>query len=84
MSKLTEEIVAYKTMQRELEIDYMGRWVVIHDKKLSGIYNSFEAAAEKAVEQFGSGPYLIKEVGVSPVTLPASVLYRPVLENAPG
>ncbi len=84
MTTLSEEIVAYESMQRSLELNHLGKWVVIRDKTLSGIYHSFQDAAENAVEQFGSGPYLIREVGSSPVTLPASILYRPVVDNAAG
>ncbi len=82
MSTLTEEISAYEEMQRTLEGDHFGKWVVIHDKELTGVYDSFELAAETAVERFGSGPYLIREVGAPPVTLPASVLYRPTSNHA--
>ena len=82
MSTLTEEISAYESMQRTLEADHFGKWVVIHDKKLIGTFDSFESAAETAVERFGSGPYLIREVGAPPVTLPASVLYHPVGDHA--
>ncbi|MCY4312384.1 MAG: hypothetical protein OXD44_01550 [Gammaproteobacteria bacterium] len=81
MNKLSEEIAAYKKMQRELELDYSGKWVIICGSKLIDVHESFESAAADAVKKFGSGPYLIREVGASPVPYPASVLYRPVLEN---
>lgn len=82
MTTLSEEIGAYESMRRTLELDHLGKWVVVHDKELSGVYDSFEDAAENAVERFGSGPYLIREVGASSVTLPASVQYRPVFDSA--
>jgi hypothetical protein len=28
------------------------------------------------VQKFGSGPYLIRQVGASPIVLPASVMYN--------
>lgn len=84
MSTLTEEISAYEGMQRTLETDHFGKWVVVHNKELAGVYDSFESAAEDAVERFGSGPYLIREVGAAPITLPASVLYHPVADHAPS
>ncbi len=84
MSSLTEEISAYESMRRDLEINHLGKWVVVHGGKLVEVYDSFELAAEAAVEQFGSGPYLIREVGAAPVTLPASVLYPPATCHAPG
>lgn len=82
MSTLTEEIAAYEGMQRRLEIDHFGKWVVVHNRELAGIYDSFQAAAEDGVERFGRGPYLIRGVGAAPITLPASALYRPVADRA--
>ncbi len=81
MATLTENITAYESMQRSLELDHLGKWVVFHDKKLEGFYDSFESAAESAVENFGIGPYLIRQIGVAPITLPASAQFRPVTEN---
>ena len=82
MTALTEELAAYENMRRVLEIDHFGKWVVVHDRELKGTYDTFESAAADAVKRFGSGPYLIREVGAPPVILPASVLYQPVTENA--
>lgn len=78
MSDLREDIAAYETMRGDLELKHLGKWVVIHDHQLIGVYENFEAAAKEAVRQFGRGPYLIRQVGAPPVTLPASVLYHPV------
>ena len=76
MALLSEEIAAYETMRDTLEVDYLGKWVVIHDGSLIGAYEIFEEAAREAVQQFGRGPYLIRQVGAPPATLPASLLYR--------
>ncbi len=76
MAKLKEEIAAYEKMCNDLEIDHFGKWVIVYNKKLAGTYDSFELAAEDAVKRFGRGPYLIRKVGASPLTLPASVLYH--------
>lgn len=78
MSTLTQEITAYEGKRNELEADHPGKWVVFHDQDLVGVYDSFEEAATDAVQRFGHGPYLIREVGAPPITLPASVLYRRV------
>ena len=82
MQTLTEEIAAYEGMRRTLEIDHFGKWVVVYGGKLAGVYDSFEKAADDAVSRFGRGPYLIREVGAPPTTLPASVLYHPVTDLA--
>ncbi len=78
---LSKQISAYEEMREHLELDHFGEWVVVHDETLAGTYESFEEAAEDAVRQFGRGPYLIRRVGETSVTLPASVLYRPVNAN---
>jgi hypothetical protein len=62
-------------MREKLETEHMGKWVLLHQEKLVNIYDSFDAAAEDAVRQFGRGPYLIRQIGAPPVTLPASVMY---------
>jgi hypothetical protein len=76
MSDLTKDIEAYQTMQADLESNHTGKWVLIYDQKLAGIYDSFQKAAEEAVRLFGKGPYLIRQVGAPPLVLPASVMYR--------
>ncbi len=76
MSELDAEIQAYEEMRADLEADHMGEWVVVHGGQLIGTYPSFDAAAEDAVRNFGHGPYLIRMIGVSEITLPASVMYR--------
>lgn len=78
MSELREDIAAYEAMRGELEVQHLGKWVVFHDKQLVGVFETFEAAAVDAVRRFGRGPYLIRQVGSPPVTLPAAALYRPV------
>ena len=84
MTELTKEIAAYERMRNELETDHLGKWVLVHDEELIGIYATFEEAAEEAVQKFGRGPYLIREIGAAPITLPASVLYHPVQDHAVG
>jgi len=70
------EISAYDEMRESLERDQMGKWVLVRDRNLVGIFDTFDAAAEDAVKKFGSGPYLIRQVGAPPVSLPASVMYH--------
>lgn len=79
---LSKEIAAYEGMRGKLETDHFGKWVIVHGEALVGLYDTFEEAAEYAVERFGRGPYLIREVGAAPITLPASVLYNLVAASA--
>lgn len=78
MTELKREIAAYRAISADLESSSLGKWAVVHDEKLFGVFDSFEAAAKQAVQNFGRGPYLIRQIGASAVTLPASVLYHPV------
>lgn len=77
MADVKKDIAAYEKMQSELEATHMGKWVLFYDEKFIALFDSFESAAEQAVERFGRGPYLIRQVGAPPVTLPASVMFRP-------
>ena len=81
MLGIKKEIAAYERMRDDLELEHLGKWVVVHDEKLAGTYDSFEVAADNAVQRFGRGPYLIKRVGQPQLTLPASVLYSPYADN---
>ena len=78
MAILDVEIAAYDAQRQELEASHMGKWVVVHERELIGVFDSFEIAAEDAVRKFGRGPYLIRQVGAPAVTLPASVMYNVV------
>jgi hypothetical protein len=66
MAELSDDIAAY------------GKWVVIHNRILEGVFDSFDEAAKTAVHRFARGPYLIRQIGAGSVTLPASVMYRPI------
>ncbi len=76
VSDLDQEIAAYEGMLDELLAKHTGKWVVVHDRTLTGVYDSFESAAAEAVKSFGSGPYLIRQVGAPPITLPASLMFN--------
>lgn len=73
---LETEIRAYNDLRPQLESEYFGKWIVFRDQKLEGTFESFEDAAESAVQRFGRGPYLIRRVGASGVRLPVSLAYR--------
>ena len=77
VANIQDDISAFEAIKQELETQNMGKWVLIHDRELVAIYDTFELAAEDAVRRFGRGPYLIRQVGAPPITLPASVMYAP-------
>ena len=78
MSDIKQNIAAYERQRLALEDKHVGKWVLFHDEQLVDVFDDFQAAAALAVERFGRGPYLIRRVGAPPMTLPASVMYRPV------
>ena len=73
MAALDIELKAYKSEALKLESAHPGRWVVFNGAVLVGVHDSFEAAAEEAVQKFGRGPYLIRQVGAPPIVIPASI-----------
>ena len=75
MPEIDVELAAYEGLRERLETEHMGKWVLLKNRELIGVFDSFEQAAEDAVKKFGRGPYLIRQVGSPPVTLPASVMY---------
>lgn len=75
---LDREIAAFEAQRETLEAHHMGKFVVIRGDALAGSFDSLDAAAAFAVRQFGRGPYLIRQIGVPPAHLPASVLYQPM------
>ena len=78
MPTLQDEIAAFESMRNDLELNHMGEWVIVHNSQVAGTFPAFEQAAEVAVAKFGRGPFLLRQIGAPPVTLPASVMYRPV------
>jgi hypothetical protein len=76
MANLDDDIAFFETQRAELEAHYMGNWVLVHEQKIEGLFSSFEEAAAFAVDRFGAGPYLIRQVGAPPIVLPASVMFN--------
>ena len=74
MTTLEQEMEAYEAMRAELEREYFDKWVILHDRKVAGAFDSSEECIQFAVEKFGRGPYLIRQVGQPPMRLPASAL----------
>ncbi len=78
MDALDKDISAFEKMRENFETNYMGKWVLLHDEKMIGAFDTFNDAAHEATQKFGKGPYLIREVGVKNQSLPASVLYQQI------
>lgn len=76
MDTTDKNIAAYEKLKQQLEAEHMGKWILLVNGKQVSIYDNFETAAEDAVKKFGAGPYLIRQIGETSVTLPASVVFR--------
>ncbi len=76
MENLDKEIAFYESQKGQFENQHFGEWVLIYASEVISFYKSFDLAAQDAVQKFGSGPYLIRQVGATPVVLPASVMYN--------
>ena len=64
---LAEELMAYHRMQDDLEREFFGRWVIIHDSKKTGKdYDSYRDA-EAAAKELGLDVLacFIRQVGVN-------------------
>ena len=67
MESLDIQIEAYEKIRDVLESEHYGEWVAVHDGKLVGTYESCDEAIAKASRWFCCGPYLIMQVGLSPI-----------------
>ena len=63
MDGIRREMAAYDEMRAELEAEHLGKWVIVRNRELVDIYETFKDAAEAAIARFGRGPYHIREVG---------------------
>lgn len=78
MTNLTDDIRAFEAHHAELEKEHFGKWIVFYDAEFIGAFDTLDSAASVAVRRFGKGPYLIRQVGASPITLSAAVAYHPL------
>jgi len=77
MANLRADIAAFERAKAQLEAKHLHEWALFHDGKRVDLFPTFEAAATVAVERFGEGPYLIRQVGAGPIQLPGGMVFRP-------
>ena len=63
----------YETIREELEAGSFGKWVVVSNEKLVGVYESNHAASEVALKLTAEGACLVKRVGYVVNVEPAMV-----------
>lgn len=78
MTVLDKEIATFDAKKNELEKHHLGKFVVIRGDEVVGTWDTMDAAATEAVRKFCRGPYLIRQIGAPPISIPASVFARPV------
>jgi hypothetical protein len=76
MSALRDDIAAYDRARSDLEAR--------HPRQLIDVYPEFENAASEAVDRFGDGPYLIRQIGVESIQLSSAMVFRPAHAHGPG
>lgn len=81
---LQDEIAAFDRDRAALEAQYFGEWVVFHSGELIGHFKRFDDAAAEAVERFGAGPYLIRQVGTDAIQLSSAMVFRPAHAHGPS
>jgi hypothetical protein len=59
-----------------IEASPTGQWMLIRGSDLVGTFDSFDDAAERAVQEFGAGSYLVRTGAAPTVTLPSSVVLQ--------
>lgn len=58
---LEKELETYKTLLPSLATD-QGKFVLIQDSKLVGVYESYQDALSVGYEKFGISPFLVKKI----------------------
>ena len=53
----------YETIRQKLESDCFGKWAVVSNERLVGVYESNRAASEVALKLSPEGACLVKRVG---------------------
>ena len=84
MTALRDDIAAYEKVRADLEAKHRGQWAVFHSGQFVGVFPGFEEAATTAVDRFGSGPYLIRQIGVEKVQLSSTMVFRPSHAHSAG
>ena len=77
MTVLRDDIAAFDRMKADLEATHRNEWVVFYRGEFIDAFADFEAAATAAVERFDAGPYLIRQVGAQPISLPGGMVFTP-------
>jgi len=75
---LKDDIAAFERMRASLETTHHKEWAVFHSGELQGVFPDFETAATVAVDRFGPGACLIRQLGApAAIQLPGGMIFTP-------
>ncbi|HEX4146209.1 MAG TPA: hypothetical protein VHY91_22095 [Pirellulales bacterium] len=62
VESLKTELETYNRNKERLVSQSEGKFVVIHDGDIAGVWDTYEDALQAAYEKFGLKPFLVKQV----------------------
>ena len=72
----------YETIRGRLESESLGKWAVVADGKLIGVYDSNPEASEVALPFTEGGACLVRQIGYRTKALPLSLQVGRVRDHA--
>ena len=60
---------AYQAVQEQMELDHFGKYVLMHNGEVDGIYDTSSDAYAVGCEKFGLGKFTTELVGQKPIHL---------------
>ena len=72
---LAAELATYEANRAELVREADGSYVLIKGTEIIGIYSTAGEAYQEAVERFGMGPFMIREIREHDIPLSIPALY---------
>lgn len=72
----------YETIRESLESESLGKWAVVADGKLVGVYDSNPEASEVALPITETGACLVRQIGYRTKVLPMSLQIERVQDYA--
>jgi hypothetical protein len=75
MSRLSTEKAVFERELPGLQKAHPGsNWVLVYGDEIRLVSPSFEEVAELAIQEFGKGPYLIRQIQREPLRLSTSIM----------
>lgn len=78
---LDADIAAFEQLREELERKHLDEFALFFEGKFVAVFPNFDSAGRAALARFGSGPYLIQQIG-SPIGLDADTAMHLHLRHA--